>query len=51
MIRQEKQTGCVLQNRRVTLRANEENKKEGYRANRLEKKKVERRQLKSNEKV
>lgn len=51
MIGQEKQTGCVLQNRRVTLKANEENRKKGFRAGWLEKKKVERKQLKSNEKI
>lgn len=51
MIRQEKQTGCVLQNRRVTLGATEQNRKEKFRANCLEEKKVERRQLKSNEQV
>lgn len=45
MIRQEKLTGYGLQNKRVTFRTTEQNRKEGFRANCLEKKKGERRQL------
>lgn len=44
MIRQEKLSGYVLQNKRVTFRATEQNRKEGFRANCLEKKKGEGRQ-------